>query len=461
MINMIFGRAVFLPPCFILFCAMCFATIFFVGPPLWHGLERHWPSAMFSWLGFLESSFQKQRRPKKRQKEGSKKRMAKLSFTVAPILGACAMTTQFLDNEIKICTFKIKLSWRFPRKTAFWKIFLSAPKAPLKTRKCYFYCRLAVSEVHREAPQIKKHTNTHTHTHIIPAQVTKQVHDWHCTCVGEMVAFFLRACLFSSSWQPKHFSPTGPDRPKHSKRNSFPSWMDPDEPAQNRKMKPKEPKITQNPPEHQDINKNKKKESILLFKKDQKGSKTIKHDQERSETIKSDQERPKNIKNDRKWSKTIKNDQKRSNNDQKQSINNQKESKRIKENQKESRIIKNNQKQSKWVILNRLFFFLIFDFRAFFDFLIFGCDCFWFAVHTLENILKFLAQFDIFRVFLLIFADFLVVLVSFSVRWGSFQFGAKFTSIWFVFRNQESGQRHRAKLLIFSLEETTRKSTKR
>ena len=38
------------------------------------------------------------------------------------------MTTKFLDN--KICTFKILLSWRFPRKTAFLTIFLSAPKAP-------------------------------------------------------------------------------------------------------------------------------------------------------------------------------------------------------------------------------------------------------------------------------------------------------------------------------------------
>ena len=36
------------------------------------------------------------------------------------------MTTKFLDN--KICTFKILLSWRFPRKTAFWTIFLSAPQ---------------------------------------------------------------------------------------------------------------------------------------------------------------------------------------------------------------------------------------------------------------------------------------------------------------------------------------------
>ena len=60
------------------------------------------------------------------------------------------MTTQFLDN--KICTFKILLSWRFPRKkkkkTAFWTSFLSATAAPppLENRKFYFYCRLAVSE---------------------------------------------------------------------------------------------------------------------------------------------------------------------------------------------------------------------------------------------------------------------------------------------------------------------------
>ena len=42
------------------------------------------------------------------------------------------MTTKFFDN--KICDFNILLSWRFPRKTAFWTIFLSAPRPPpLKT----------------------------------------------------------------------------------------------------------------------------------------------------------------------------------------------------------------------------------------------------------------------------------------------------------------------------------------
>ena len=35
------------------------------------------------------------------------------------------MTTKCLDN--KIFTFKILLSWRFPRKIALWTIFLSAP----------------------------------------------------------------------------------------------------------------------------------------------------------------------------------------------------------------------------------------------------------------------------------------------------------------------------------------------
>ena len=58
---------------------------------------------------------------------------------------ACAMTTKFLDNEI--CTFKILLSWRFPRKSALLDDFPLCPKfLPLKNEKFYFYCRLAVSE---------------------------------------------------------------------------------------------------------------------------------------------------------------------------------------------------------------------------------------------------------------------------------------------------------------------------
>ena len=67
-----------------------------------------------------------------------------------PRLGACAMTTTFLDN--KICTFKILLSWRFRRKTAFWEnspLYLH-PRAPtpLKSANFIFVCRLAVSDRH-------------------------------------------------------------------------------------------------------------------------------------------------------------------------------------------------------------------------------------------------------------------------------------------------------------------------
>ena len=57
------------------------------------------------------------------------------------------MTTRFLDN--KICTFKILLSWRFPRKIAFLDDFPQCPPGPPppQKREFYFYCRLAVSEI--------------------------------------------------------------------------------------------------------------------------------------------------------------------------------------------------------------------------------------------------------------------------------------------------------------------------
>ena len=38
------------------------------------------------------------------------------------------MTTNFLDN--KICTFKILLSWRFPRETALRDVFPLCPQGP-------------------------------------------------------------------------------------------------------------------------------------------------------------------------------------------------------------------------------------------------------------------------------------------------------------------------------------------
>ena len=55
------------------------------------------------------------------------------------------MTTKLLDN--KICIFKILLSWRSPIQTLFLGDFPLCPQcSPLTKRKCYFYCRLAVSE---------------------------------------------------------------------------------------------------------------------------------------------------------------------------------------------------------------------------------------------------------------------------------------------------------------------------
>ena len=58
------------------------------------------------------------------------------------------MTTKFHDN--KICTFKILLPWRFPRKTAFWTISSLPPRpAPPQKANIYFYCRLAVSFVNQ------------------------------------------------------------------------------------------------------------------------------------------------------------------------------------------------------------------------------------------------------------------------------------------------------------------------
>ena len=71
-----------------------------------------------------------------------------------PRLGACAMTTKFLDN--KISTFKILLSWRFPRKQALLDDFPLCPQAPPPQKRIfYFYCRLAVSDrsfLFRDAP---------------------------------------------------------------------------------------------------------------------------------------------------------------------------------------------------------------------------------------------------------------------------------------------------------------------
>ena len=62
------------------------------------------------------------------------------------------MTTKFIDSNI--CTFKILLSWRFPRKkkTHFRRFSSLPPMPPPLTQNCkfYFYCRLAVSESKRK-----------------------------------------------------------------------------------------------------------------------------------------------------------------------------------------------------------------------------------------------------------------------------------------------------------------------
>ena len=55
------------------------------------------------------------------------------------------MTTKFLDN--KICTFKILLSWRFPRKATFLDNSPLDPHAqPPQRCKMHFYCHPAISD---------------------------------------------------------------------------------------------------------------------------------------------------------------------------------------------------------------------------------------------------------------------------------------------------------------------------
>ena len=52
-------------------------------------------------------------------------------------LGACAVTTKFLDN--KICTFKILLSWRFPRKNSVLDDFTLCPKSPPSKSEAFIF----------------------------------------------------------------------------------------------------------------------------------------------------------------------------------------------------------------------------------------------------------------------------------------------------------------------------------
>ena len=61
----------------------------------------------------------------------------RLNPAPATCLGACTMTTKFLNN--KICTFIILLSWHFPRKQALLDDSPLCPKAPpLKSENFIF-----------------------------------------------------------------------------------------------------------------------------------------------------------------------------------------------------------------------------------------------------------------------------------------------------------------------------------
>ena len=63
------------------------------------------------------------------------------------ILGACAMTTKYLDNKISLSKFCCRGVSH--ENKHFGRIFLSAPKAlpPPQKRIFYFHCRLAVSDI--------------------------------------------------------------------------------------------------------------------------------------------------------------------------------------------------------------------------------------------------------------------------------------------------------------------------
>ena len=62
------------------------------------------------------------------QKLRTNRIMNKRAFLKCALIGACAMTTKFLDN--KICTFEILLSWCFPRRIAFLDRVPLCPQCP-------------------------------------------------------------------------------------------------------------------------------------------------------------------------------------------------------------------------------------------------------------------------------------------------------------------------------------------
>ena len=118
---------------------------------MFRGSQKGWFPKGWLWRMFPGPPKQKTRAQKKGTAAQKKKRN-KGTFAKATLLGACAMTTKILDN--KICSFKILLSWRFPRKRGYGRFSsLSPPKAPpLKKRKFYYYCRVAVSDLLQNRP---------------------------------------------------------------------------------------------------------------------------------------------------------------------------------------------------------------------------------------------------------------------------------------------------------------------
>ena len=87
-------------------------------------------------------------------------RRALRDLVLHPNLGPCAMTTKCLDN--KICTFKILLSWRFPRKQAFLDDCPLCPQAPPPALKSENFILIVVSPSLRISALRAKRANRFT-----------------------------------------------------------------------------------------------------------------------------------------------------------------------------------------------------------------------------------------------------------------------------------------------------------
>ena len=76
------------------------------------------------------------------------------------------MTTTCFDYTI--CTFKILLSWRFPRKTAFWKCsFLPQGPPPKKKPKNFIFIVVSLSLIMDYVSQINSAENAFVYVVIL------------------------------------------------------------------------------------------------------------------------------------------------------------------------------------------------------------------------------------------------------------------------------------------------------